>query len=59
MRNRKPFNMMLFSMLHNTVMFILSLYMVVETLIQVIPKLKESVNQQRARVLKLPMCASF
>ena len=51
--------MMLFSMLHNTVMFILSLYMVVETLIQVIPKLKESVNQQRARVLKLPMCASF
>lgn len=42
MRNRKQFNMKMFSILHNTVMFFLSLYMVIETITQVILKLKES-----------------
>ena len=53
MRNRKPFNMKMFSILHNTVMFLLSLYMVIETMTQVIPELKESSNQQCARGINL------
>jgi hypothetical protein len=35
MRNRKPVNVRVFSMLHNMVMFWASLYMVIETLRQV------------------------